>query len=106
MARASNTVVPILVVMLMLILDFSVGASAIIPSEDGSNQITEESNQNSNTQTINEIPKLICDDEVCPEKFLGIGFPPWDATPAVEEPYWWMKFNTCLLYTSPSPRDS
>ena len=42
MARASNTVVPILVVMLMLILDFSVGASAIIPSEDGSNQITEE----------------------------------------------------------------
>ncbi len=94
MARASNTVVPILVVMLMLILDFSVGASAIIPSEDGSNQITEESNHNSNTQTINEIPKLICDDEVCPEKFLGIGFPPWDATPAVEEPYWWMNFNT------------
>ena len=94
MARASNTVVPILVVMLMLILDFSVGASAIIPSEDGSNQFTEESNHNSNTQTINEIPKLICDDEVCPEKFLGIGFPPWDATPAVEEPYWWMNFNT------------
>ena len=62
MARASNTVVPILVVMLMLILDFSVGASAIIPSEDGSNQITEESNHNSNTQTINEIPKLIWDD--------------------------------------------
>tara|TARA_B100000900_G_scaffold407171_1_gene419416 strand:- start:86 stop:4837 length:4752 start_codon:yes stop_codon:yes gene_type:complete len=77
--------------MFMLVLDFSVGASAIIPSDDNTN-----SNQNQYFMDSKEgdIPQLLCDGEVCPEKFLGIGFPPWDASPAVEEPYWWMNFNT------------
>ena len=37
MVRASKTVGPMLVVMLMLVLDLSVGVSAIVPSEENSN---------------------------------------------------------------------
>ena len=91
MVRASKTVGPMLVVMLMLVLDLSVGVSAIVPLDDDTNI-----NQNDELSVVSdsEIPSLICDDEICPEKFLGIGFPPWDASPAVEEPYWWVNFNT------------
>ena len=38
MARASKTVVPMLVVALMLVLDLSAGVSAIVPNEDNDNQ--------------------------------------------------------------------
>ena len=94
MVRASKTVGPMLVVMLMLVLDLSVGVSAIVPSEENSDMNQIYGNEDLTTLLDNEIPVLICDGEICPEKFLGIGFPPWDASPAVEEPYWWMNFNT------------
>ena len=94
MVRASKTVGPMLVVMLMLVLDLSVGVSAIVPSEENSDMNQNYGNEDLTTLLDNEIPVLICDGEICPEKFLGIGFPPWDASPAVEEPYWWMNFNT------------
>ena len=94
MAGASKTVGPMLVVMLMLVLDLSVGVSAIVPSEESYNQHIDEENEDLLQVIDDGIPALICDDEICPEKFLGIGFPPWDASPAVEEPYWWMNFNT------------
>ena len=94
MAGAPKTVGPMLVVMLMLVLDLSVGVSAIVPSEDDSNQHLNEENEDLLQPLDDEIPLLICGEEACPEKFLGIGFPPWDASPAVEEPYWWMNFNT------------
>ena len=94
MARASKTVGPMLVVMLMLVLDLSVGVSAIVPQEETSNMNQNGDHGDLTAELDNEIPLLICDGEVCPEKFRGIGFPPWDANPAVEEPYWWMNFNT------------
>ena len=94
MAEASKTVGPMLVVMLMLVLDLSVGVSAIVPSEDNHNQNLNEGNKDSLIVLDDEIPALICGEEICPEKFLGIGFPPWDASPAVETPYWWTNFNT------------
>ena len=91
MVRASKRVGPMLVVMLMLVLDLSVGVSAIVPSDDDTNI---DQNDELSVVSASEIPPLICNNEICPEKFLGIGFPPWDASPAVEEPYWWMNFNT------------
>ena len=94
MAGASKTVGPMLVVILMLVLDLSVGVSAIVPSEENYNQHLDEDNEDLLQVIDDGIPALICDNEICPEKFLGIGFPPWDASPAVEEPYWWMNFNT------------
>ena len=47
MAEASKTVGPMLVVMLMLVLDLSVGVSAIVPSEDNHNQNLNEGNKDS-----------------------------------------------------------
>ncbi len=85
MTGASKTVVPMLVVALMLILDLSAGVSAMIPEEDNINDLENH---------ISEIPELMCQGEVCPEKFLGVGFPPWDARTAVESPYWWVDFST------------
>ena len=82
MAGASKTVGPMLVVMLMLVLDLSVGVSAIVPSEDDSNQHLNEENEDLIQVLDDEIPLLICGEEACPEKFLGIGFPPWDASAA------------------------
>ena len=45
MAGASKTVGPMLVVMLMLVLDLSVGVSAIVPSEESYNQHIDEENE-------------------------------------------------------------
>ena len=92
MIGASKTVGPMLVVALMLILDLSAGVSAMIPEEESINQIE---NQNPGVSKFSlDIPELICKEEVCPEKYLGIGFPPWDARPAVENPHWWVDFAT------------
>ena len=94
MARASKTVVPMLVVALMLVLDLSAGVSAIVPDEDDSKQDGNHELESILLSSELEIPVLKCNDEDCPDKFLGIGFPPWDASPAVEEPYWWKNFVT------------
>ena len=94
MARASKTVVPMLVVALMLVLDLSAGVSAIVPNEDNDNQDENYESELILTQFELDIPVLQCNNENCPDKYLGIGFPPWDASPAVEEPYWWKSFAT------------
>ena len=94
MVRASKTVGPILVVALMLVLDLSAGASAIVSVEDDSIHDTNYESEVITSKTELEIPELKCQGETCPEKYLGIGFPPWDASPAVEEPYWWINFAT------------
>ena len=70
MARASKTVGPMVVVLLMLVLDLSVGVSAIVPSEDDYNQHLNEDNEDLIQVQDNEIPLLICGCEICPEKFL------------------------------------
>ena len=63
MAGASKTVGPMLVVMLMLVLDLSVGVSAIVPSEDDSNQHLNEENEDLIQVLDDEIPLLICGEE-------------------------------------------
>ena len=83
-----------LVVALMLVLDLSAGVTAIVPSQDEYNQNENYSTESTFSQSESEIPSLRCNNENCPDKFLGIGFPPWDASPAVEEPYWWTNFTT------------
>ncbi|MDE0953552.1 MAG: S8 family serine peptidase, partial [Candidatus Poseidoniales archaeon] len=94
MTRALKTVGPMLVVALMLILDLSAGVTAIVPRGDNINQSIDYGSESKFTQTSLDIPELKCQGEVCPEKYLGIGFPPWDAGSAVEEPYWWVNFAT------------
>ena len=59
MVRASKTVGPMLVVMLMLVLDLSVGVSAIVPSEENSNMNQNYGNEDLTTLLDNEIPVLI-----------------------------------------------
>ena len=83
-----------LVVALMLVLDLSAGVSAIVPNEDNDNQDENYESELILTQFELDIPVLQCNNENCPDKYLGIGFPPWDASPAVEEPYWWKSFAT------------
>jgi len=83
-----------LVVALMLILDLSAGVTAIVPEEVNGNQDISEEYESELSESNSVIPELICQGKTCPEKFRGIGFPPWDASPAVEEPYWWVNFAT------------
>ena len=66
MAGASKTVGPMLVVMLMLVLDLSVGGSAIVPSEENNNQHLDEDNEDLLQVIDDGIPALICDNEICP----------------------------------------
>ena len=75
MARASKTVVPMLVVALMLVLDLSAGVSAIVPNEDNDNQDENYESELILTQFELDIPALQCNNENCPDKYLGIGFP-------------------------------
>ena len=83
-----------LVVALMLVLDLSAGAAAMVPGEDDNIHDENYHLESITSNTESEVPELKCQDEKCPEKYLGIGFPPWDASPAVEEPYWWVNFAT------------
>ena len=58
MVRASKTVGPILVVALMLVLDLSAGASAIVSVEDDSIHDTNYESEVITSKTELEIPEL------------------------------------------------
>ena len=88
MARASTSLTPVLVSLMLLMLDVSIAVSGNDwEIEDGT-----ESGDSSDIGHADKIPALMCGSEECPEKDRSPYLPPNDVEWPVQEPGWWFNF--------------
>ena len=88
MARASTSLTPVLVSLMLLMLDVSIAVSGNDwEIEDGT-----ESGDSSDISHADKIPALMCGSEECPEKDRSPYLPPNDVEWPVQEPGWWFNF--------------
>ena len=88
MARASTSLTPVLVSLMLLMLDVSIAVSGNDwEIEDGT-----ESGDSSDISYADKIPALMCGSEECPEKDRSPYLPPNDVEWPVQEPGWWFNF--------------
>ena len=88
MARASTSLTPVLVSLMLLMLDVSIAVSGNDwEIEDGT-----ESGDSSDIGYADKIPALMCGSEECPEKDRSPYLPPNDVEWPVQEPGWWFNF--------------
>ena len=88
MARASTSLTPVLVSLMLLMLDVSIAVSGNDwEIEDGT-----ESGDSSDISYADKIPALMCGSEECPEKDRSPYLPPYDVEWPVQEPGWWFNF--------------
>ena len=88
MVLSRHPAAPLIVVALLLVMDFSVGAGAMIATSD----ITTEGDGKAPQSNANLPPPLMCGEEECPQKDRSPGFPVGDAGWPVEDPGWWFGY--------------
>ena len=88
MSRSTQQRLSLIVVLLLLMMDFSMGAGALA-------NLPEEMEESVEVAALSgpELPSpLMCGDEVCPEKDRSPGFPPANSGWPVEDPGWWFGY--------------
>ena len=88
MSRSTQQRLSLIVVLLLLVMDFSMGAGALA-------NLPEEMEESVEVAALSgpELPSpLMCGDEVCPEKDRSPGFPPANSGWPVEDPGWWFGY--------------
>ena len=88
MVRSRHPAVPLIAVALLLVMDFSIGASALVTSPD----IVDKEADAEVRPGLNLPPPLMCGDHECPLKDRSPGFPSGDAGWPVEDPGWWFGY--------------
>ena len=88
MNHSSNLRLPLIVVALLLVMDFSLGASAFV-------HVPEDTDESTEIAVLSDSrlpPPLMCGGEECPEKDRLPGTPPVDSGWPVEDPGWWFGY--------------
>ena len=88
MSHSRNQRLPLIVVALFLVMDFSIGASALVHVPED----TDESTEVAVLSGPGLPPPLMCGDEECPEKDRSPGIRPVDSGWPVEDPGWWFGY--------------
>ena len=88
MVRSRHPAVPLIAVALLLVMDFSMGASALVTTPG----ITDKEADAEVRPDLNHPPPLMCGEHECPPKDRSPGFPSGDAGWPVEDPGWWFHY--------------
>ena len=88
MSLSRNPRLSLIVVALFLVMDFSLGASALVHVPED----TDESTEVAVLSGPELPPPLMCGDEECPEKDRSPGIRPVDSGWPVEDPGWWFGY--------------
>ena len=88
MAKASTSLTPILVSLMLLILDASIAVSG----NEWEMEVGEATRDSSEIDIVGTVPPLVCDGQECPIKDRTPYLPPNDVEWPVQEPGWWFDF--------------
>ena len=88
MAKASTSLTPILVSLMLLILDASIAVSG----NEWEMEDREATRDSSEIDIVGTVPPLVCDGQECPIKDRTPYLPPNDVEWPVQEPGWWFDF--------------
>ena len=88
MAKASTSLTPILVSLMLLILDASIAVSG----NEWEMEEGEATRDSSEIDIVGTVPPLVCDGQECPIKDRTPYLPPNDVEWPVQEPGWWFDF--------------
>ena len=88
MAKASTSLTPILVSLMLLILDASIAVSG----NEWEMEDREATRDSSEIDILGTVPPLVCDGQDCPIKDRTPYLPPNDVEWPVQEPGWWFDF--------------
>jgi subtilisin family serine protease len=88
MSRRAIPTSPLLILAILLIMDFSVGAAAMIPVDS----IIENDTDNETEPDSRLPPAMRCGEVICAPIDRSPGFPSWDAGSPVEDVNWWFNY--------------
>ncbi len=88
MSRRAIPTSPLLILAILLIMDFSVGAAAMIPDDS----IIDNDADNETEPDSRLPPAMRCGEVICSPIDRSPGFPSWDAGPPVEDVNWWFNY--------------